>query len=159
LIRFADSEAAVRYQTDSVMRLVDQRSEVATADEALWSEVAELDDRGAIALRMSVRLADCASALDGLLNCWPDGVVAADMGTGVIRAAVGADDSLGRQKVVSIREKARARGGSLIIERAPASLRRGVDAWGEIGETAELMKAIKSSFDPKSILNPGLLPV
>jgi FAD/FMN-containing dehydrogenase len=47
----------------------------------------------------------------------------------------------------------------LIIERAPASLRRGVDAWGEIGETAELMKAIKSSFDPKSILNPGLLPV
>jgi FAD/FMN-containing dehydrogenase len=27
--------------------------------------------------------------------------------------------------------------------------------WGEVGETAPLMRALKEKFDPQSLLNPG----
>jgi len=46
-------------------------------------------------------------------------------------------------------------GGGLVIETAGLAVRRQIDAWGEIGATAGLMRAVKERFDFKSTLNPG----
>jgi glycolate oxidase FAD binding subunit len=60
--------------------------------------------------------------------------------------------------VVIIRQRramAEELGGTLFIEKAPLVVRQQVDAWGEVGASERLMKAIKEKFDPQGILNPG----
>lgn len=65
------------------------------------------------------------------------------------------------EKVVSLvkkaREASRPDGGSLVIERAPASLWAQLDAWGEFGDAGTSLQALKNALDPQHLLNPGLL--
>ncbi len=46
-------------------------------------------------------------------------------------------------------------GASLVVERAPASLKAVFDAWGDAGSGLPLMRALKQQFDPRGTLNPG----
>ena len=47
-------------------------------------------------------------------------------------------------------------GGSVVIARGPAELRRAVDAWGSVEPRAfALMRALRDEFDPARVLNPG----
>jgi glycolate oxidase FAD binding subunit len=46
-------------------------------------------------------------------------------------------------------------GGTLFIERASFSVRKEIDAWGDAGPVGALMQALKTRFDPDSLLNPG----
>jgi len=43
----------------------------------------------------------------------------------------------------------------VVVERAPAALKREVDVWGEIGPALAIMRALKARLDPHSTLNPG----
>jgi glycolate oxidase FAD binding subunit len=45
-------------------------------------------------------------------------------------------------------------GGTLVIHHRPGSALN-VDPWGRSGDSLPLMRALKSQFDPKRILNPG----
>lgn len=45
--------------------------------------------------------------------------------------------------------------GSLIIQESPIEIKEQFDVWGDIGSGLEIMKRIKSNFDPQNILNPG----
>lgn len=45
--------------------------------------------------------------------------------------------------------------GSAVIERAPLALRQQIDVWGDPGNSLPAMRALKSKFDPKAILNRG----
>lgn len=85
----------------------------------------------------------------------PDCAVSADLGTGVIRLAFDAEDDAAIDATRQLRIKIAKVGGSLVIERAALAVRRHMDAWGEIGATAGLMRAVKERFDSHSILNPG----
>lgn len=53
------------------------------------------------------------------------------------------------------RQRAETLGGSLVVERAPAELKRAVDVWGQPRDGFSLMKGIKEAFDPHGILNAG----
>lgn len=44
---------------------------------------------------------------------------------------------------------------SLVVERAPATLKAGIDVWGDPGNSVRLMRAIKDQLDPRGLLNPG----
>jgi glycolate oxidase FAD binding subunit len=47
-------------------------------------------------------------------------------------------------------------GGSVVVARGPAELRRAVDPWGPIEPGAfALMRALRAEFDPGRVLNPG----
>jgi glycolate oxidase FAD binding subunit len=46
------------------------------------------------------------------------------------------------------------RGGSLVILRHPSDMPP-LDAWGDAGDTQELMRAIKQRLDPRGTLNPA----
>lgn len=53
-----------------------------------------------------------------------------------------------RQKVMDLK-------GNLLIEAAPAGLKRLIDSWGPIGHTLNMMKKLKTKFDSENRLNPG----
>ena len=57
--------------------------------------------------------------------------------------------------VRSVRAKAEAAGGSLVMLAAPDELMREVGAWGTPPETIAIMRRIKAAFDPDGVLNPG----
>lgn len=82
-----------------------------------------------------------------------------EAGNGVLRAAVEGSvspETWVERIVGPLREALSAEGGSLVVERAPAELKRTADVWGAVPEAAvAVMKRLKSEFDPRGILNPG----
>ena len=57
--------------------------------------------------------------------------------------------------IANLRDAAANVGGNLIVESAPTALKRQIDVWGPIGDSFELMKAIKTKLDPIGLLNTG----
>jgi glycolate oxidase FAD binding subunit len=103
-------------------------------------------------VRLSVPLSKAIAVYERVLN---DSVVTADLGTGTIRVAFDGVDEDAVAKIQRLRADATAHGGALLVERAPADVRRRVDAWGDAGTAASLMKSIKAKFDPQNLLSPG----
>ncbi|MEK6284898.1 MAG: FAD-binding oxidoreductase [Acidobacteriota bacterium] len=158
LIRFIDSEPAVQHQVDWVMRSIDDsyRGTVLSADEAdsTWAEVADFD-QPAIRVKFSLPLSAVAAEFEKAFAAHPECVAAADIGAGIVRMAFDADEQSVVDQIKLLRASAVAVNGTLVIERAPAEVRRETDAWGDVGSTAGLMRLIKARFDPQSLLNPG----
>jgi glycolate oxidase FAD binding subunit len=57
--------------------------------------------------------------------------------------------------VTRLRPRLEARGGSLVVERAPAPIKADVDPWGDPGPALALMRGVKAAFDPDRLLAPG----
>jgi glycolate oxidase FAD binding subunit len=60
-----------------------------------------------------------------------------------------------RDGIEALRREAEAAEGSLVVESAPAALKRHLDAWGKPGEAFSVMRRLKAEFDPRSFMNPG----
>jgi glycolate oxidase FAD binding subunit len=156
LIRFADNAVAVEDQVSAVSRLADGDGSTVTTGQAepLWAAVADIDSLRLNTLRLSVPRSVIAQAVEEVsqtANC----VVAADMGLGTIRLAFDAGDDSALEIIGRLRGRIAGMGGSLVVESAALAVRALVDAWGGVGNAAGLMRAIKSRFDPHSLLNPG----
>lgn len=59
--------------------------------------------------------------------------------------------------VERVRGAIEAEGGSVTLSRGPPELVSAVGAWGDVGSTAPVMKAVKREFDPAGVLSPGRL--
>ena len=57
--------------------------------------------------------------------------------------------------ITEARERLAARGGSLVVVKAPPELKRAVDVWGPPGDAIGLMRRVKERFDPGRRLSPG----
>ena len=55
----------------------------------------------------------------------------------------------------ALRGRAEALGGFAVFESVPEAWRGEVDSFGDMGENAALMRALKERFDPAAVLNPG----
>jgi glycolate oxidase FAD binding subunit len=55
----------------------------------------------------------------------------------------------------TVRHAAEQRGGSLVLLAAPAGFKREVGAWGAPPPTVDLMRQLRSTFDPRQTLSPG----
>jgi glycolate oxidase FAD binding subunit len=159
LLRFVDSEAAVRNQVDWVIRAIDQTCQTSVLGEneadVVWAEVADLDHQRPIRVRISVPLSAVPAAFEKAFLAHVDCVAAADIGTGIILMAFEADQESAVDQIKRLRASAAGANGTMVIERAPAETRLAADAWGEVGSTAGLLRSIKARFDPQSLLNPG----
>ena len=158
IVRFLDSEQAVSHQANLLGQLVGSRGIAITLDEAeagqVWKTVADCDRLSANSLKLSVPLSKTIHFLGKTLS-ETDGVIAADLGTGIIRMGFNADDRTVIEIIRRLRAEAVTVGGSLFVERAATVVRREADAWGGIGATGAIMRSIKARFDPKALLNPG----
>jgi glycolate oxidase FAD binding subunit len=112
-----------------------------------------------VALRVSVPLsktAAMAARLERTLSERGSLRIIGRAGNGVIHAYTEApvqDDLSGSLR--NLRAEAVALGGSLVIERAPASLKEQLDMWGARSHSIPLFRRIKEAFDPKATLSPG----
>jgi glycolate oxidase FAD binding subunit len=159
LVRFVESKAAVADQVDRLWKLDDGRdctiSMAAGADKGLWSQIADLDASSEVALRASVAVSRTRLGVEVCDKRFPGCVVAADMGMGLIRIGIGNGDFDLSPAIKLARAEIESIGGTLVIERAPSVIRSEVDAWGDPGPAIKIMRAIKQSFDPNSLLSPG----
>ena len=175
LARFAGTESAVEYQLARAAEVVAGAAkkamvEVVEEDESLWARLSSAGSQngGGLVWRAGVLPSSLgvlldrlgagdereretmwqAGAGDGRLRVFEDMPArtedAGDEGTASLLASLGA-----------MREAARGAGGSLVVERAPAWLTRGFDAWGLTESAAFLMRRLKEQLDPTDTFSPG----
>ncbi len=73
---------------------------------------------------------------------------------GVVRVAV-ADAAHVTGFLDELRPVLARDGGALVVERAAGGVKRPLDPWGDPGPGLALMRRLKASFDPGSVLAPG----
>lgn len=158
LVRFTESEAAVQHQLDRVVESLNENYKSALLSEhqagEVWLAVADFQKRG-IRVKLSVPVSAVPAEFEKAFLAHLDCVATADIGAGIIRLAFDADSGSAIDQIKSLRASAARAGGTLTIENAPVEVRGAADAWGDIGATAGLMRAIKSRFDPQTLFNPG----
>lgn len=124
-------------------------------------ESSEVSPDWEFSLRMTGMPADLAAMIADADQVLPKACIRAHAGNGVLRIQAREDwldevkARLQPRKIAELRRMAQGRGGGLVILHAPAEIAHQLDAWGEVRETADLMRALKERFDPNSLLNPG----
>ncbi len=131
--------------------LVESKEDVWAAREQLFSP------GDAMVLKLSV-LPDEISVLSAELRAWKPQSTQVNIvaqATGIMMVAVTAAPDGSMELVDHLRKRVDATRGSVVMLRAPESLRGRIDRWGSDGGTLPLMREIKRRFDPNRILNPG----
>ncbi len=175
LIRFAGSRSAVSHQTTEAMALLQQNSSLTTGresdDAVIWQSLANLplsfNENENVVWRVGLRTADVPIFLEQLDRtlrtdnsepAWSASV--ADGRVRVVQTLSHADnegEAFTRQasQIETLRAGANRLGSALILEHAPAKLKKLVGAWGPIEQTGAIMSRIKQQLDPHNILSPG----
>jgi glycolate oxidase FAD binding subunit len=169
---FEGIRPGVEAQAATAAGLLGQVGEAAVAgpgqtDAALSQLGARPFEKAELALKAACPPAELPGVLAELVTGrgrW-DGSVSAHAATGVLWMASGLregdlpPDNPPSEHVVrsitEIRERLVARGGSLVVVKAPPELKRAVDAWGPAGDALGLMRRVKERFDPDRRLAPG----
>jgi len=165
-LRFINEAETVDSQVDEAVRIGGTcRSTVLSADEAadFWHayRAGETDGRWGLILRLGVLPSDLATMMAEVTRLLPKSSLRAHAANGTIRVHAEAhslDDFKTRERpkrLAELRQRAQARGGQMVILRAPAEIKTQLDVWGETGATARLMRELKEKFDPQAQLNPG----
>ena len=71
----------------------------------------------------------------------------------------GADDKALIEAVRTLLAECRKSGGNLVVQSAPADLKKALPVWGEPGSDLPLMKRIRVELDPNNLMNPGRFAV
>jgi glycolate oxidase FAD binding subunit len=143
----SDGHAMARFlgSPDAVNRMVGELGWDRAAD-SVWADHSR---RGP---ESWARIAVPAGALQPITAMLPLGSEWwASPGTGIAHWSITSDAATVR----TVRSAAEKAGGTLILMAAPQDLLLEVGAWGTPPATLDLMKKLKSAYDPEGILNPG----
>lgn len=165
-VRFLNEPDAVESQINELLRAGTglQSSVLSAGDaQAFWERYnsTELGRDTEFSLRLTGLTSDLLSSVEDLASTLPETKWRAHAASGTVRIHAGHGwlDSLGTRervrKLIELRRRAQARGGHLVVQRAPDELLDKVDVWGDVGPAVELMRALKGKFDPETLLNPG----
>ena len=152
-----NSKAEVRARARSTLNSRDAR--------ALWSAYCDIDrpillkSPAGLKLKASAPLAKMAALCAALRDIGGKHGVEAGLtarcGNGIVHAWFAADkDAAGI--VGEARQAASACGGLLMVEAAPLAVRKSVEVWPR-PNAYDLMRRLKTAFDPGNTLNPGKL--
>ena len=87
------------------------------------------------------------------------GAVTAHAGSGIVRAGylieAGTPLEPLRDALAALRGEAEAAEGSLVLESAPAALKRSLGAWGKDRDGVAVTRRLKAELDPGAVMNPG----
>lgn len=146
------SIAGVRARTKALIDLLDHDA-VAHDEAPSWWGTYPFG-RHQIALKIVTPTADLPAAIYALRDAVGTAVgVRGSAGTGVCFAALRASGEHG-PAIEAVRHTLASRGGSCVVLNAPLSVRESLDMWGPV-PGLQLMKAVKSRFDPDRHLAPG----
>ena len=130
---------------------------------AFWQNYreSETSPQWSFSLRMTGLPSDLPAMIEDANRILPKAALRAHAGNGVVRIHAGEGwlDEVKRRlqprRLAELRQIARSRGGQMLILRAPVGISDQLDVWGDAGPTADLMRELKTRFDPKALLNPG----
>ena len=162
LLRFAGTDAAVEYQIERAREAVregaaTEEMETPPGDAPVWlrlSEYAARAEHGLVwrAGVLPARLRELLLEIEERSARKRRLVWQAGVGDGRVRVFEAAETL---PPVLELRAAARAAGGSLVVERAPAEVKEGADVWGLSDSSAFLMKRLKRQLDPANLFSPG----
>lgn len=167
-IRIMNVEKAVSEQISLVKKVCGRSRGVGVSieggiEEKLWGGIinfpGSLSRENSTKLKAGVLITDVPRVFRALEKLSEEkGIKAfasAKAGNGIMDVSLEGEPECLLPVVKSLRELTSSLKGSLVIEDAPRELKSGIDVWGDMGSALPLMKRIKSSFDPRGILNPG----
>lgn len=167
VLRFWNEEAETAdWQLSEAKRLGGelQHTVLSEADSAEFWRVyheSETAENWTFSLRATSLPSDVHATLADVQRLMPAAVLRAHAANGVVRI-LGGDDMLDELRsrfryklLVELREAAQARGGQMVIVRAPFELKNQLDVWGDVGANASLLRGIKEQYDPQHRLNYG----
>ena len=114
---------------------------------------------GDVALKIGAPPADLAAVLDSVLGAAERAGVEARLsghaGTGVTFAGLSGEDDGLVDVVEEVREIRVRRGGSVVVQEAPLSIKERMEVWGPVGDYLGLTRRVKEKFDPGYTMNHG----
>nr|MDQ3014142.1 hypothetical protein [Acidobacteriota bacterium] len=130
---------------------------------AFWRgyQQSETDERWAFSFRLSALPADLDAVIKDINKLMPRACWGAHAANGIVRIHGEEDLFEGLQTkrhpkfIAELRQAAQARGGQLVVLQAPQKIKDQLDTWGDVGQTATLMRELKRRFDPQAQLSPG----
>jgi glycolate oxidase FAD binding subunit len=157
-LRFLNEAEAVDSQIEEAAKMGAglKHTVLSEADaDVFWRGYRESETSSQIAssLRLSALPADLPAALADVDLTLPETNWRAHAANGVVR--IYAETEIELSRIAGLRNRAQSRGGQLVILHAPSAIKEQLDVWGETGQTASLMRALKEKFDPQAQLNPG----
>ena len=163
LISIGSVAEAVSSQGDAMTRLARSHGgHVREMPSSCWDQIADVLT-GPVLFRLSgepKRVVSWLGELERLAARLERRVFAvAQAGSGVIQAALQGEvsgPSLEENLLRPLREGLGGEGGSMVVERAPTSLKASFDVWGLINrDSLAIMERLKTEFDGQGTLNPG----
>jgi glycolate oxidase FAD binding subunit len=161
---FEGIEPAVEAQSSAAAELLRSYGEanVLGKDEGdeFWNSFARRPwATGDVALKIGAPPADLTAVLDSVLGAAERAGVEARLsghaGTGVTFAGLSGEDDGLVDVVEELREIRVRRGGSVVVQGAPLSIKERLDVWGPVGDYLGLTRRVKEKFDPGYTMNPG----
>ena len=165
-MRFLNEAETIDWQVEEAARLGSglRHTTLGRSDAgAFWRAYheSETSPRAEFILKLSALPADLNALIADINRAAPRTPLRAHAANGVVRLhgddrwldGLKAEERL--SKLAEMRRLAQARGGQMLILRAPEEIKSQIDVWGEVGPGRGLMRALKEKFDPEALLNPG----
>ena len=160
VVRAGGVERAVAAMLQAANAVVGAVAQPVPSDPKRWQAIADLEAApplgSGLVARCAVppaRLPDAAAALRAAA---PDARLWAYADSGLIFAAMPAPTGVLLSAMAQTARAAIERlGGVMVVERAPAGEKRGIDVWGSPGRAIDIMRRVKEQFDPTHTLSPG----
>ena len=161
---FEGIEPAVEAQSSAATELLRSHGEanVLGKDEGdeFWESFARRPwATGDVALKIGAPPSELAAVLDSVLGAAERAGVEVRLsghaGTGVTFAGLSGEDEGLVDVVEEVREIRVRRGGSVVVQEAPLSIKERLDVWGSSGDYLGLTRRVKEKFDPGYTMNPG----
>ena len=168
LIRYAGTPGTVAFQVERTVEML-RREDAETAsyvsdDEKYWRELnaLSLQNNNQLVWRARMLPTELEAFLDQAMKDGHSAIFSSSLwhaGIGDGRLCVISSSTEDAASCVasleSLRARARALGGSLVIESAPVEIKSSIDAWGEAGAASALARRVKEQLDPQGRLSPG----
>jgi glycolate oxidase FAD binding subunit len=174
LLRFGETDASVRWQVDRVREIAATRGGTVfnvldtPESERCWQRVASVRESPGsgeeLLLKCSVlyhsaveterRMRAVGERLQARFLC------ACHAGTNILYGRyewLNGSSEAGdvRREITELRRYCVSVGGHMVVEKARPDVKRDLDVWGYQAPALDLMRRIKTQFDPAGLLNPG----
>jgi len=159
LIRIEGFEASVAYRMDKLRALLGRFGEISEGDAAVWDDMRDVAGFGDMTTvwRVSVKPTDTPALLENLAQTAAFDVQM-DWGGGLLWLGITADMAQMTACHTAIQDHASQTGGHATLIKGPDALRTAVPVFQPENATVTALSAgLRAKFDPRGILNAGLM--